>query len=462
MNLQDELYVLLSEAPLTSAQLREQLCMGQCPGLLAELQRRSGVDGRVPTVQQIGKTMRAFAAETGLVSGAKGGHHWTVLWSVGHGPSRAPADAPEGGPVAAMGNAAETADTVPVPSVDPTLALPKGWEKDPKRNPDLHAKGAPKGYHIRGESTLSDAAGNTVMRWTKTVQDREHLRIEAFLEALKSLAEPFHGVHEPTFAPACCNEDLLCVLPVGDPHLGAYIWGEETGSDYDVKIAERLHVDAIRKLVATAPPAKEALVISLGDLVHCDSNLARTSRSGNPLDTDTRYQHVLRVGIRMVRAMIDAALTKHEKVRVICEVGNHDDLSSPMLAATLEAFYDGDPRVTIDTSPQPFHWYRFGKCLLGTTHGSETKPDDLPMVMAQDRAKDWGETTNRHWYVGHVHHETVKEYPGCTVEWFRTLAPADAWAHRKGYRAGRDMRLHVWHKEHGLISQNRIGISQLV
>ena len=334
-------------------------------------------------------------------------------------------------------------------------------EPDPRTDPTLHATSAPRGYHLRGVSTMLDGAGNPVAQWVKTAQDPAQGRLDAILDAIRELPDSFREAHQPRPAPSHNDADLLCVYPIADVHLGMYAWREETGADYDIKIAERLHTEAIARLVAAAPAAKQALILGLGDFFHCDSNLARTSRSGNPLDTDTRWQLVLRVGVRMMRAMIDAALSKHEQVRVVIEIGNHDDYSAAMLSMALEAFYDRDDRVTVDTSPEPFHWHRFGKNLIGVTHGDQAKIEQLPGLMAAMRAADWGQTRHRYWYTGHVHSERLRETPGCLVETFRTLAPSDAWAHRAGYRSDRDMRVDVLHREHGRITRHILGVEQV-
>jgi hypothetical protein len=248
---------------------------------------------------------------------------------------------------------------------------------------------------------------------------------------------------------------------MGDPHLGMFAWAQETGQNFDLKIAEANLVGAVDHLVGLAPPAEEALIINLGDFYHTDNQTNRTARSGHALDVDSRWSKVLGVGIRAMRRCIDAALKKHARVTVICEIGNHDDHSSVMLAHCLSQFYERDPRVTVDVSPAKFHWYRFGRNLIGTTHGDTAKPDRLPAVMACDRPKDWGETEHRYWYTGHVHHDSLKEYPGCIVETFRTLAPGDAWHRGQGYRSGQDMKCDVLHREFGRINRHVVGIRQL-
>lgn len=322
-------------------------------------------------------------------------------------------------------------------------------------------KSVPEGYHVKGVSTLYDGDGNVRGQWVKSQKDREE-QLRDLAEAIQSLPDPFQSARAPRVkAPKAPDQDLLCVYPMGDPHLGMYAWREETGQDFDLKIAEASLVSAVDHLVALAPPAAEALLLNMGDFFHRDNNQNRTLRSGHPLDGDSRWAKVLSVGIRTMRRCIDQMLLKHKRVTVVCEIGNHDDHSAIMLALCLAQYYEREPRVQIDTSPEKFHWYRFGACLIGCTHGDTVKGQQLPGIMAHDRKVDWGETDHRHWYCGHVHHDSVQEYPGVTVETLRTLAPRDAWAHAAGYRSDQEMKCDVWHRKWGRVNRHLVGIRQV-
>lgn len=324
------------------------------------------------------------------------------------------------------------------------------------------SKSVPDGFSVKGVSTMYDADGNVRGQWVKSARDPEH-RLEALFAAVASIAEPFKGASEPVEAPTASDDDLMAAYIMGDPHVGMFSWARETGNDFDTSIAERDLVTAVDHLVAVAPPARTALIVNLGDFYHGDNSTNRTARSGNSLDIDTRYSKVLAIGIRIMRRIIDRALEKHEHVKVITEIGNHDDNSALMLALCLASYYEREPRVEIDTSPAKFHWHRFGRNLIGVTHGDTVKAHMLPGVMSVDRAKDWGETADgqRVFYTGHVHHDSAKDYPGVTVETFRTLAPADAWHAAAGYRSARDMKCDVWHREDGRVARHTIGISQV-
>lgn len=322
----------------------------------------------------------------------------------------------------------------------------------------------PAGHAARGVSTLYRMADGTaptpVLQWVKT-RATEQDRYDAMLEALESLADEWRGKADPVDPQSISDDDLLCVYPMGDPHLGMYAWAAETGADFDLEIAEDHLVSAVDHLVGLAPSATEALIINLGDFFHTDNNSNRTTRSNNALDVDTRWAKVLSVGIRTMRRCIDRALERHQRVRVINEIGNHDDHSAVMLSLALAQFYEREPRVAIDTSPDQFHWHRFGRCLIGTTHGHMTKPEQLMGVMANDRAEDWGETLYRYFYCGHVHHDSLRELPGLYVETFRTLATRDKWTHGSGYRSGQDMKLDILHRKYGRINRHIVGISQI-
>lgn len=314
---------------------------------------------------------------------------------------------------------------------------------------------APPGQRIKGTSTLVDMrTGETVMEWVKTTEDAQQ-REEALRVMVKAMAEKLPKL-APRKASGSHLDALLTVYPIGDPHVGMVSWPEETGDDWNLKIAEQVHCDAMHELVRAAPRSKQAVVVNLGDLFHRDGATAETPRSKHPLDVDGRFMKMFRVGVKVMRRCIESALEKHERVHVISAAGNHDESTAQALAVLLAEVYANEPRVTVDLSPSVFYYYRWGKVFIGVHHGHTCKPQALPGVMATDRAKDWGETKFRHWLTGHVHHESVKEYPGVTVETFGTLAGKDAYATNGGWRSNRHMQAIVYHREGWLVARSQV------
>jgi hypothetical protein len=321
-------------------------------------------------------------------------------------------------------------------------------------------KTVPDGFSVSGVSTMYDQDGNVRAQWVKSKAEREMLLKLTVQAAIDTFSE--HDMKVPKIAkPKQSMKDYLTVYPMGDPHIGMYAWAEETGNDFDLEIAEKNLVTAVERLVDAAPATEQALIVNVGDFYHSDDQTNRTRRSGHQLDVDSRWAKVLRVGIRAMRQCIEAALRKHQQVHVINEIGNHDDHTAQVLTIALAMAYEQNSRVTFDHGPGRFHYYRFHDVFIGVTHGDTVKPDKLGGIMATDNPKDWGDTTRRYWYTGHIHTRNVFEVAGCEVESFRTLAGKDAWTAAMGYRSGRDMYCIVHHKNYGEVERHRKDILML-
>jgi len=318
----------------------------------------------------------------------------------------------------------------------------------------------PDGLKLKGNSTYINKDGKMAGQWVKTNVD--HARTEELLkEFVETLSKNIKGLHEPIDKPSYGLDDLFCVYPMGDPHFGMYAWALDAGDNFDLKIAEELTCNAVDRLVATAPMAKTALLLNLGDMYHAD-NQDNTSKSGHQLDVDGRWTKIQQVGLRAMIYCIDRLLQKHEKVIFRINGGNHDNHSAKGLALMLSCYYSREPRLEVDLSPSVIWYYHFGEVLIGSTHGDTIKGKDFLSIMASDVPKMWGNSKHRYGYIGHVHHHDSKEYQGGIVEYFRTLAARDAWHQGQGYRAGRDMRLIVLHKEYGEIERHTCDIGMII
>lgn len=314
----------------------------------------------------------------------------------------------------------------------------------------------PPGYIIKGKSEMArNAAGDPV--WVKSERDKALERIDYLRDAMLDVASAAGGRAKARKRPAQCSDNLMTAYCIGDPHVGLYCWKGEVGEDFDVKIARQELIATTSELTRSTPKTKHGLILNLGDYFHADNALQETMRSHHKLDVDSRWPHVLRVGLQLSVDLIEMARDHHEQVTVINCVGNHDDHSSVFLAEYQKAWFRDVPEVTIMDATPMFSYFRFGKVFIGATHGHLTKMQDLPGIMAHDRPADWAETMYRYWYVGHVHHSSKtharKEHFGVPVESFRTLAPRDFYAHSHGYRSGRDMSAIVHDAEYGEVAR---------
>lgn len=314
------------------------------------------------------------------------------------------------------------------------------------------------GQILKGSSTLYDADGNQKLQWIKTNADK-NAQLEMLREAVAAIANDITPV-KPVDAPNFSDDQLMCVYPMGDPHVGMYAWAEESGEDFDVDIARRDLKGAMQYLSDNTPASERAMIINLGDFFHADNANSRT-KSGNVLDTDTRWARVLELGILAMVDCIDIARKKHKQVDVYNAIGNHDEHSSIMLALCLKAWYRNEPRVHIMDTAAKHHYVRFGKVLIGITHGDTIKRggSGLDALMAADKPEDWGKSTKRYWYTGHIHSTNRAELTGATWESFRNLAGNDSWHQGQGYRSGRDMVAIVHHHDHGEVARSTCDIS---
>lgn len=324
--------------------------------------------------------------------------------------------------------------------------------------PDVeHREIVPDGHAVVGVSTLI-GPGGVSQQWVKTrEEDRSHQR---WLDALPALLEPVRGAVEPVPEPATSDADRLTGYVIGDAHIGMLSWAPETGADWDVSRAERMLCRAVDELFAVAPSTDEALIINVGDLQHADSPSNSTPESGNRLDVDGRDTRVRRAVLRVIRHHIDKALEKHRRVTYINQPGNHDPYATAWLGLALDALYEREPRVTIDTSPAQHRIHEFGRVLIGVTHKPKAG-EDLGHLMAARWPEQWGRCTHRVWLCGHVHHRSVVERPGFEIETFGILAPGDAWHAGQGYLARRRMSAIVWHREWGEDARYTVHASRL-
>lgn len=319
----------------------------------------------------------------------------------------------------------------------------------------------PERHHVRGVSTLVDRDGTVRAQWIKTAQDheeREEMIRRLVAELPKEIAPRKGSIDAPRVERG--SEELMAVYPLGDPHVGLLAWAEESGDDFDLDECERLMTSAMRDLVLRGPRAHRALIINLGDFFHSDGH--GTTTKGTRVECDSRTAKVLAVGLRIMVSLIDAALEHHELVTVDNRIGNHDGYTALVLALALAEHYRLEPRVTIPPPTSHRSYHSFGTNLIGVTHGDRAKPEALAEIMAAERPEEWGRTRHRVWYVGHVHHQVVKEHRGCRVESFRTLAARDGWHAGEGYVAGRDAHRIVLHKTRGEVERAIVNVSSLI
>ncbi|NYD84301.1 hypothetical protein HD884_004414 [Ochrobactrum intermedium] len=308
------------------------------------------------------------------------------------------------------------------------------------------------GLAVKGKTTLVNAEGRVI---TQHIMERadDKARAEALAAMVDALKEDLPRISIMP-APKGCREDLLNQFTITDNHFGMMSWREETGSDYDLRIAEQLLLDWFSAAVAQAPDAHTAILAQLGDLMHHDALESVTPANKHVLDADSRLQKVIRVVIRTIRRIIDMLLQKHERVHVVMASGNHDPASSAWLREMLAVMYENEPRITVDNSPSLYYAFEWGRTMLAYHHGHKRGVANIEATIAGMFREMFGRSLQAYVHIGHRHSDDARKGTLMYVEQHETLAAPDAYAAGGGWLSGRSAKRITYSKEFGEVGRD--------
>jgi hypothetical protein len=318
--------------------------------------------------------------------------------------------------------------------------------------PDTHV--------AKGVSTFYDEHGKVRSQWVKS-----DLRQEAYNAAVKEAISAFIEDAPRLAAPAgphSYSTDVIPWIQIGDAHIGMLAHAAETGENFDLKIGERELCGAIAQLIDEMPACERCVVNDLGDFTHYENFTATTEASGHALDHDSRFPKMIKTYARVMRFIVDRALTKAKTVDVIINQGNHSRTNDIWMAVLLNIAYEGTGRVNVLDNDSVFIGYRMGRTLVMVHHSDKCPPKRLPGVMTSDFRQDFGETEFHYVDIGHVHHRHVAvDEGGIVVESWNHLAANDKWAHEAGYRSSKSISVVLRSKTYGEIGRRTLPIAEI-
>lgn len=322
----------------------------------------------------------------------------------------------------------------------------RGWSPE---HDMTHA--VPESFSVSGVSSYYGPDGKLKAQWVKSNQDKDkqkQILIEQ-LENASHLNRPF----KPSKKPKKNNKDLLSLLTITDFHLGMYAWEEETGEEWDAKIAEEVFLNAIHDMIEAAPDSEVGVLNQLGDFLHWDGLLAVTPAHKNILDADVRYGELIDLTMYVMQEAISMMLEKFNKVKVIQAEGNHDEAGSIWLRKHLKHMFSKENRVEVDDSNFPYYAHLHGKTLLCFHHGHKIKLNQMAKLFASEpRYRPlWGQANYTYIHSGHLHNEKVLEDGGAIAEMHPTLSARDAYCARGGWVSQRGAKLITYDSEDGEI-----------
>jgi hypothetical protein len=264
------------------------------------------------------------------------------------------------------------------------------------------------------------------------------------------------------------KEKNFLEISLFDLHFGKLCWGEETGEDFDIKIARQRFLNTIKILIKRASGFNyERILFPVGNDFFNSDTIFNTTTKGTLVDEDVRWKKSYSLGNKLLVDSINLLKQTGVPIDVIVIPGNHDFEKSYYMGSYLEAWFNNDSQVNINNGASLRKYYRFGKVLLGFTHGSEEKENSLPLLMASDVESKpmWSETIYHEWHIGHEHRKKDMKYTvldkskmigedlGVTVRYLSSLTGTDAWHFSHGFvGAIKSGDAFIWNDEAGMIA----------
>lgn len=263
-------------------------------------------------------------------------------------------------------------------------------------------------------------------------------------------------------------ENNLFEISLFDLHYGKLCWRQETGEDFDIKIARTRFLDIIATLLHRGSGFQyNRILFPVGNDFFNSDTIFNTTTKGTLQDEDVRWKKTFNVGVGLLVDAINLLKQTGVPIDVLVIPGNHDFEKSYYMGSYLEAWFNNDSMVHINNGALLRKYYRFGKVLLGFTHGSEEKIDSLPMIMANDVESKplWSETEFHEFHIGDIHRRKDIKYTvvdktnmtyedlGVTVRYLSSLTGTDAWHFSHGFvgaiKAGEGF---IWNDKLGLLA----------
>lgn len=311
--------------------------------------------------------------------------------------------------------------------------------------------------------SLKDADGNTYQEpkyWVaaklrrKNIDKDINLQKEELLSLVKDYAPKVKPIEYKSY-----GKNVLLEISMPDVHFGKLSWKDESGEDYDLKIATNRFKDAIKDLLSKTPLEHvERILFPIGnDMINVDSRKNMTT-AGTPQDSDSRFRKLLNtVKDLLIETISD--LSQIAPVDVVVVSGNHDYDTMFTMGMILEAYFTNNPNVNIDNNPKQRKYYRYHNSAIMLTHGNEEKHADLGLIFATEQPALWAATLYREAQLGHYHKNkktnyiSVDEYQGFQINILPSLSGSDFWHSSKGYMGLKQAKAFLYEREQGKIAE---------
>lgn len=295
-------------------------------------------------------------------------------------------------------------------------------------------------------------------------KQQDRVAVEALLKKLEAKSPVVPAIKYPKGK--AVKHSRALELSITDPHYGMMCFKGESDHSWDLEACEKACMWAIDSLISRAAvygPFDEIVFPFGNDFLHHD-NLFHSTTKGTPQPEAISFHYVYERAITLALAMVDR-MTEIAPVKIIQVSGNHDQVATFTLGHVLNAYYRNNKNVSVDVSPSPYKFYKFGTNLIGFDHGHHVKPGRLAALMAHECVDDWANTTFREWHLGDQHRKgsarpVVMEEQGVSVEYLPALTPPNAWHRLKSFNwQQRGAMAFVWDRNEGPLARVQVNLN---
>lgn len=289
-------------------------------------------------------------------------------------------------------------------------------------------------------------------------------KIVASEVAIKGLIEEFKSYVQPvprfTYQK---QEQCAAIINLLDAHIDKVCLVTETGYgstiEDNIQEFERLFDQLLTDCIKYAP---ELIIFPIGHDFFNTNGPQNSTKKLTPQAISIQSHDSFKIGVPVIRRCIDKA-KQVARVKVFVIRGNHDEDKDFYMGEVLSGIYEKDENVEIDNERRQRKYEPYGVNLFGFAHGDKeaNKVSNLPLLMAEEKKKEWAETSFRYFFLGDKHHTMeykflrAKDFIGCLVKFLRSVGTTDQWHYDNGYigipRTG-EVEIHA--KQGGMIGHH--------